>query len=316
MSAGGLSSRQIRELRDAKGPIDPFVALGASWELERTTSVPQDVLTVFLAGAECPYTCVFCDLWRHTLDGDTPQGAIPHQIETVLDEFGPLAEHPAVKLYNASNFFDPRAVPVGDYDAIARALRPFTRVIVENHPKFTNAACKQFADRLLGELEVAIGLETVEPRAHRLLNKGASLDDFDRAAEQLARDGIGLRAFVLLGAPYVAPEESLEWTVRSVEHAVTSNARHVSVIPTRGGNGALEHLAAQGDWAPPTLSDLEEVLVRCITLPSIVSVDLWDWERFADCACAGSRAERLARMNLTGMLEPVVECDACEGSRA
>ncbi|MEE8134549.1 MAG: hypothetical protein V3T56_05805 [Gemmatimonadales bacterium] len=316
MPTGGLSSRQIRELRTAKGPIDPFVALGASWELERTASVPQDVLTVFLAGAECPYTCVFCDLWRHTLDGDTPQGAIPHQIETVLDESGPLVGHPAVKLYNASNFFDPRAVPVCDYDAIAQVVRPFTRVIVENHPKFTNAACKRFADRLLGELEVAIGLETVEPRAHRLLNKGASLDDFDRAAEQLARDGIGLRAFVLLGAPYVAPEELIEWTVRSVEHAITSNARHVSVIPTRGGNGALEHLTTQGHWVPPTLSDLEEILVRCMTLPSIVSVDLWDWERFADCTCAGSRAERLAHMNLTGTLEPAVECDACEGSRA
>jgi uncharacterized Fe-S cluster-containing MiaB family protein len=159
-------------------------------------------------------------------------------------------------------------------------------------------------------------LETVEPRAHRLLNKGASLNDFDRAAERLARDGIGLRAFVLLGAPYVAPEESIEWTVRSVEHAITSNARHVSVIPTRGGNGALEHLAAQGNWAPPTLSDLEEILVRCMTLPSIVSVDLWDWERFADCTCAGRRAERLERMNLTGILEPAIKCDACEGSRS
>ncbi len=316
MPAGGLSSRQIRELRGTKVPIDPFVALGASWEQERTASVPQDVLTVFLTGAECPYRCVFCDLWRNTLDADTPEGAIPHQIETVLDECEPIAGHPAIKLYNASNFFDPRAVPVCDYDAIARAVRPFTRVVVENHPKFTNAGCKQFADRLLGELDVAIGLETVEPRAHRLLNKGASLDDFDRAAERLVRDGIGLRAFVLLGTPYVAPEESIEWTVRSVKYAIASNARHVSVIPTRGGNGALEHLAAEGNWAPPTLADLEETLVRCMTLPGIVSVDLWDWERFANCTCAGSRAERLARMNLTGAIEPGVECDTCEGSRA
>jgi len=316
MPPGGLSSRQIRQLRGAKDQIDPLVPLGASWEKERTTSGLQDVLTVLLAGAECPYTCLFCDLWRFTLDGNTPKGAIPRQIETTLDGCALPNGHPAIKLYNAGNFFDPRAVPVDDYNAIARLVRPFARVVVENHPKLTNATCKRFADRLHGELEIAIGLETIEPRAHGLLNKGASLDDFDRAADQLASDGIGLRAFVLLGTPNVAPEESIDWTIRSVEHAMAADARHVSVIPTRGGNGALEHLAAHGDWTPPTMADLQETMVRCLALPSIVSVDLWDWERFADCICAGDRKERLTRMNLTGTIEPRVECDKCGGSRA
>ena len=316
MSPGRLSSRQIRELRGAKEQIDPLVALGASCEKERTASGAQDVLTIFLAGAECPYTCLFCDLWKFTLDRDTPKGAIPRQIETVLEGLAPPDGPSAIKLYNASNFFDPKAVPVYDYDAIARLVRPFTNVIVENHPKLTSTACKQFADRLRGDLEVAMGLETVEPTAYGRLNKGASLEDFDRAADQLADAGIGLRAFVLLGPPHLAPEESIEWAVRSVEHAVAANARHVSVIPTRGGNGALEHLAARGEWEPPTIGDLEETLVRCLALPNVVSVDLWDWERFADCNCGGRRVERLSRMNLTGTLEPLIECDECGGSRA
>ena len=66
-------------------------------------------LTVFLAGAECPFDCVFCDLWRHTLDRPTPRGAIPRQIATGLAAAGPPTAG-AIKLYNASNFFDPIAV--------------------------------------------------------------------------------------------------------------------------------------------------------------------------------------------------------------
>ena len=36
----------------------------------------ERALTVFLAGAECPFTCSFCDLWRCTIDGPTPPGAL------------------------------------------------------------------------------------------------------------------------------------------------------------------------------------------------------------------------------------------------
>ena len=40
-----------------------------------------DATTIFLAGRECPWRCVMCDLWRETTEADTPPGAIPHQIE-------------------------------------------------------------------------------------------------------------------------------------------------------------------------------------------------------------------------------------------
>ena len=174
MSTGGLTSRHLRELRGAKAPIDPLVAVGTSIELERTELGVQEALTIFLAGAECPYTCVFCDLWQHTLDGATPEGAIPHQLQSAFADID-RSSGETIKLYNASNFFDPRAVPESDLESIAELVSAFSRVVVENHPKLTNTSCNQFADRLAGDLEVAIGLETVEPDAHALLNKGTSI---------------------------------------------------------------------------------------------------------------------------------------------
>ncbi len=61
-------------------------------------------------------------------------------------------------------------------------------------------------DTLAGELEVALGLETVHPRALPRLGKRMSLADFDRAS---GARGIAVRAFVLVGAPFVPPAKTL-----------------------------------------------------------------------------------------------------------
>ena len=54
-----------------------------------------------------------CDLWRDTLETDTPPGAIPHQIELALARRARTCagDRDDLKLYNAGSFFDDRAVP-------------------------------------------------------------------------------------------------------------------------------------------------------------------------------------------------------------
>src|SRR5262249_16792611 len=152
-------------------------------------SIPA--LTVFLAGAECPFTCVFCDLWKETLDGPTPPGALPAQLREALAAAGSIPSSAALKLYNATNFFEPRAVPVGaETEIVAVAVR-LDRVPVECAPRLIGDRCLRFAERLAGRLEVAMGLETVHPEALPRLNKGLTLEDFDRAAGLLRQAGIG-----------------------------------------------------------------------------------------------------------------------------
>ena len=75
-----------------------------------------------------------------------------------------------------------------------------------------------------------------------------------------------MRAFVLVGAPFVPPEEAVEWAVRSAVHAFEQGAERVSLIPVRGGNGAMEALREAGDFTPPRLDQLEEALERCLDL--------------------------------------------------
>ncbi len=308
------SSSWVRSLRSPRRRIDPQEPIGHLWEKERTPDgglLPA--FTVFLAGAECPFTCVFCDLWRETLDGPTPPGALPAQLRKALAAAGPLPQPAAVKLYNASNFFEPRAVPLADEEAILALVAPFARVTVECHPRLIGDRCLRFAERLAGRLEVAMGLETVHPEALPRLNKGLTLGDFDRAAETLRRAGIGMRAFVLVAPPFVPPDEAAEWAVRSAVHAFEQGAERVSLIPVRGGNGAMEALRDSGDFTPPRLDQLEEALERCLGL-GIVTADLWDVRRFASCPhCADARLARLDRMNRSGEPEPRVACAVCGG---
>jgi len=303
-----------RALRPPKAAVDPRRPLGWLAERERLADgrvVPS--LTVFLAGRECPWSCVFCDLWRHTLDRPTPDGALPRQLELALEAAGPPPAGAQIKLYNASNFFDPKAVPPADEEAIAGLVAPFAQVVVECHPKLVGRRAFAFAERLAGRLQVAMGLETIHPAALPRLGKGMSRSDFARAAGALRRRGLGSRAFVLVGAPYVPPAETVDWAVYSAAFAFDAGVEHVALIPVRGGNGALEALAARGDFTPPSLAQLEDALGRCLELAGgAVTADLWDLDRLADCpACFGRRRERLERLNLSGRNEPRVSCEHC-----
>ena len=278
-----------------------------------------------------------CDLWKNTLDERVPTGAIPEQIRGALNTLQPARQ---VKLYNAGSFFDPQQIPFEDDEAIAREVRDFERVIVESHPAFLAGAYAErwlgFQSMLSGPLEVAIGLETAHPEALARLNKRMTLDAFRRAADFLHRHDIALRVFVLLSPPFMPAGEAVEWACRSIDLAAECGATACTVIPTRGGNGAMEAL---GDaFVPPQLPALEAVMEYGLGLRRAgpfgpaggssghadrragpfgpagtaaamrVFADLWDIERFFTCECSAARAKRLAAMNRAQRIAAPIVC--------
>ena len=293
-------------------PIDPGHPHGSRWEEERQADGRRlPVLTVFLAGAECPFQCVYCDLWRYTHEAPTLPGAIPAQIDHALRAAGPLPAEAVIKLYNASNFFDPRAVPPEDDAAIAALVRPFRRVVVESHPHLVGDRARRFATDLSGDLEVAMGLESACPSVLSRLNKGMTLEQFDEAASMLVAAGISLRAFLLLPAPFQSRDEALEWVPRSVDYACAVGATHVSLIPTRGD--MLGTVQQSGSFEPPDLALIERARDRCRERAgTVVTVDLWDIGQFVACeACGSERIARLRTINRTGTMIPRVSCQQC-----
>lgn len=318
----GAANELVRSLRPAKlsaqrSSLDLSRPLGIQVEQERDCDGSSRAATLFLAGAECPFACVFCDLWRYTTLAPTPAGAIPRQIERGIESLSGLGVE-RLKLYNASNFFDSRAVPPVDDHRILELIEPFERVIVECHPRLIGRRCFEYASALGSRLEVALGLETAEPEALARLNKGVRLHDFDRAVERLGRRGVGVRAFVLVGVPFVETQRQLEWTERSVSHALSHGARAVSLIPVRGGNGELERLAGLGEWQPPDLRLIERALDAVVAdSRGVVTLDLWELERFSRCPyCWPDRLERLRAINRSGTIQADVACLDCAESAA
>lgn len=266
--------------------------------------------TIFLTNRECPWRCLMCDLWRNTLSENTSVGAIPEQIAFALSQL-PAAQQ--IKLYNSGSFFDRHAIPPGDYQAIAALTIPFERVIVECHPALISDRCLRFRDLLNAQLEVAIGLETVHPVALERLNKRMTTGQFARAAEYLRKHAIDLRVFILVQPPFVSAAEALYWTQRSLSFAFDCGATVATLIPTRGGNGAMDRLAESGDFVPPSLRTVEAAFKYGLSLKrGRVFVDMWDIERIPVCSrCGKERVARIAVMNDSQTLCEATQCEVC-----
>ncbi len=304
-------SRWITAQRGPKNALDALVPYAFLWEEEWGANgelVPT--ATVFLTNRECPFRCLMCDLWQNTLDTTVPQGAIAAQIRHALNRLPPARQ---IKLYNAGSFFDPNAIPPEDDEEIAALVTHFERVIVEAHPAFIGERCRQFRRRLAGKLEVAIGLETAHPQVLQRLNKRFTVEDFQQKAAWLRQEGIDLRVFLLVRPPFMSEAEGLEWAKRSLDVAFDAGASVCCLIPTRGGNGAMEALAEAGMFAPPSLRSLESAQEYGLNLQrGRVFADLWDIEKFYACACSPARAKRIAEMNRLQSLPLTVDCDCLE----
>lgn len=298
-------------MRSPKNVVSALRPNAVLVEEERTKDGSiEECLTVFLANRECPWHCLMCDLWRDTTDDTVPDGAIAAQVRAAV------AAHPSprhVKLYNAGSFFDRRAIPLGDWPAIIELVSRFATVIVESHPRLIGADCRRLAAALRPRLQVAMGLETVEPEVLARLNKGMTVGDFDAAVARLRQDDIDVRAFILSHPPYLDGPSCEAWSTRSMAHAFAVGVECCVVIPTRSDSGAMDDLARRGQVVKPGLAALERQLEAGLRLAAgRVFADLWDVERIRECdVCHDRRVDRLRLMNRTQAVLESVTCERC-----
>jgi archaeosine synthase beta-subunit len=287
-----VSNRGKKNIVDSRKPCSWMV------EKERTVSGKiEDIGIIFLTNRECSFHCLMCDLWKNTTEFPVPVGAIPDQIEWALDQMTNVKH---LKLYNSGSFFDERAIPSKDYKRIAALVSSFETIIVESHPRLINEKCLLFRDMLKADLQIAIGLETVNTEILRKLNKQMTLDDFSGAVSYLTKNGLMSRAFILLRPPFLSESDGIHWAERSIDFAFGTGVECCTVIPVRPGNGAMDLLMKRGDFNLPDIHSLETVLEYGISLNSgRVFADAWDLGMFSSCRkCIDIRTSRLIEMNL------------------
>jgi len=304
-----IADREIVAARGSRSPVDPARPYACFVEREHSRDrVVEDVAAIFLTNKECPFRCVFCDLWQKTLPDRVADGLVAGQVEWALKN---LPETSHVKLYNAGSFFDPEAIPSADLPRIAELLAGKRSAIVECHPRFVDDRCVSFAKAIAPvKLEIAIGLETVDPELLPRIKPSMSLYDFKKAARFLTRNGIELRAFILLGPPGHFGRERTDWARRSIDYAFSMGVECCVVIPVRPGNGIVDALDAQGLYSRTNLAELQSVVEYGIQSGrGRVFADLWDVERIAGCPhCSGARTAALEQTNLTQRPSAALDC--------
>jgi radical SAM enzyme (TIGR01210 family) len=304
-----IPDREIVAARGARSSLDPSKPYAYFVEREYTRAGEiEEVAAVFLTNKECPFRCVFCDLWQKTLTDRISEGLVAGQVEWALAN---LPETPHVKLYNAGSFFDPEAIPSADLPRIAELLVGKRSVIVECHPRFVDDRCIAFAKSIAPvKLEVAIGLETVDLQVLPHIKPSMSLKDFESAARLLTDNEIELRAFILLGPPGHRGPERVEWAKRSIDYAFSLGVECCVVIPVRPGNGIVDALEEQGLYARTNLAELQSAVEYGIRAGhGRVFADLWDVERITGCLdCGGARIAALEQANSTQRPPPPIDC--------
>lgn len=302
-------SEKIIQFRSEKNILNPYIPYHFLHEQEPGFSGNiETVNTIFLTGKECAFKCLMCDLWKNTLDKPAPLGAIVKQINYALER---LPQADVIKLYNNGNFFDTKAISPKEYPEIIKRLSGYKRIVAENHPKLCNKHCIEFNNMLDGKLEVAMGLETIHPDVLPKLNKQLAPEDFKCATKFLNQNNIDVRAFILLNPPYLTDaKESIKWTFKSVQFAFECGVKRCSIIPVRSGNGIMDVLWKEKNYVPPTLSMLEEVFAKTLSLKQgQVFVDTWEIGFLSNCSfCFEARRERLEKMNLEQKIFPETEC--------
>ncbi|MBI5009653.1 MAG: radical SAM protein [Bacteroidia bacterium] len=305
----GINSSWILSHRSSKNKVDPFKPYAWLVEKERSASGNiEDTGIIFLTNRECQYRCLMCDLWKNTTDESVPPGAITRQIEWALEKMPGIRN---LKIYNSGSFFDELAIAESEYKNIASLVGSFDSVIVECHPKLIDEKCLRFRDLIKTDLQIAIGLETVNREILMRLNKKVTIEDFERSVKYLTANRILSRAFILLRPPFMTEEEGVFWAKKSIGFAFDTGTECCTVIPVRGGNGAMEELARNGHFSPPQLTSLEEVLEYGIGLKrGRVFADTWDLGLFSKCdRCLDLRTERITKMNLSQTILDPVGCE-------
>lgn len=303
-----ITDKWIVNCRGKKNSVDPQKPYAWLVEKERTSSgTVEDVATIFLTNKECPFHCLMCDLWINTTDKSVPDGAIPNQIEWALNHL-PDVKH--LKLYNSGSFFDKRAIPDKDYQKIASIISDFETIIVESHPGFIDEECLRFRDMIKSDLQIAIGLETVNTEILKKLNKRMTLDDFAESVDFLMEHDIFTRAFILLRPPFLSESEGVFWAEQSLDFAFSAGVECCVLIPVRAGNGAMDQLLEKGIFTLPDIRSLEMVLEYGIGQQAgRVFADVWDLKLFSKCdKCLAVRIKRLTEMNLGQKFISRIKC--------
>jgi len=206
-----------------------------------------------------------CSMCGYIYDaGEITQERVYKNFEEAL---GRLEGVEYLKLFNSGSFFDTQEISEETRERILSLLeeRGVQRLQVESRPEFiTSSAVEHSWSLLRGQLEVGIGLETINDSIRqKSVNKGFGREEFSKALEICRGRGVKVKAYLLIKPPFIPERLAIEDAVSSAREAFRLGADRVSFNPVNVQKYTLvEKLFQAKDYSPPWLWSVVEVLKR------------------------------------------------------
>ncbi len=172
-----------------------------------------------------------------------------------------------VKIFTSGSFFDDNEIPEATRKEMLSRLgsdKRVKKVVAETRPEYvTQEKLKEAVSALGKKLEVAIGLETSNDLIRKdCINKGFSFSDFMRAGETSKKEGVTVKAYLLLKPLFLSEGLAIDDMIRSIDDAAKV-AETISLNLCNVQKGTLvDDMFERRDYRPPWLWSAVEVLKR------------------------------------------------------
>lgn len=260
----------------------------------RTFLGRRDLVLSFYT-TKCQFQCTYCALPTRSATFEVTAGQINNQIDHVFDaKAGELDRFRQLSFGNEGSALDPRRFHRESVDHLlhrAREMENLEILSIETRPEYVKRDYLEHIARTTHapKLEVTVGFETQDDLIRQtVLKKKISRRVMEDRVALLGAMGIRLTSYVLIKpAPRMTDEHGVREAVATMEYLKDLCDRYgteltVYLTPTYLAEGShLQQTTQPGDWTPPTVQGIFEVLLAGHAMGLPVYTGLWS-EELAD----------------------------------
>jgi radical SAM enzyme (TIGR01210 family) len=264
-------NKTVMEIRQRiKVKPSPTDQPAASWTgVDLVDGVQKKTLTIIFRSAGCRWGkaggCTMCGYVYDCASQPPTLEDYKAQLAKALRKAENFSEF-MVKIFTSGSFLDEYEVPLEARNAILETLANDPRIIkvlVETRPNYVTELNIQECLKILKNkpFELAFGLETSSDKIRRdSINKGFAFKDFVRAAEIAKKQGVTVKAYLMLKPLFLSERQALEDILHSIGDAAPY-ADTISINLCNVQKGTLvETLWEKGQYRPPWLWSIIEIL--------------------------------------------------------
>lgn len=224
-------------------------------------------LVMIIDGPGCSWSkklgCSMCGYCNDVAEGEVSDDDLFAQAKKAMERYD---GEPYIKIFTSGSFLDPDEIPLDVQKRIVVMIGEMTedvRLLVESRPEFVSDVIISSLGKHVGDMEIAIGLETSNDGIRsRYIQKGFTWDHFVDAGRIIERKGALLKTYLLQKPPLLGEKEAMDDMISSIEdiHREFPGSR-ISVNPMNIQSFTIvEKLNKRGSYRPPWLWSLVSVL--------------------------------------------------------